>query len=111
MKYEEKTKVVAEVIRETLETQPRISSRTIARLFQRKIGITIKGPEIREHIHIIRLEGTIPMLIADGKGYRYPESRKDFWDYVQGGLQERIDLQQKVKDALLEQFFLSDKLI
>ena len=63
----------------------------------------LKGPRVRKIINFMRLTGKIELLCATSNGYYVARSPKELTDYM-NGLRDRINSQQAVFNALVDQY-------
>ena len=68
----------------------------------RSIGIKTSEPRIRHMIHILRVTGEVPRLVASSKGYYIATDTADIIEYIES-LDQRIERIRRIRDALSRQ--------
>lgn len=77
-----------------------ISGKEICKALNQKVnGPRLTGPRLRKIIQAIRITGDLPMICSTQKGYFVARTKKEIDECIQS-LQQRVNQQQKIVDAL-----------
>jgi hypothetical protein len=79
-----------------------ITNDAIRKAFKEKLGLPIPDFRVRKIINHIRINGLVPLLCANSKGYYVAKNGHEINNYIKG-LNERIGSQIAMLDAIKRQ--------
>lgn len=74
----------------------------------REAGYTITPARFRKIMHVIRVSGMVPKIVATSKGYHIATSAKELLDYLES-LDQRIEHIQNLRNAIFKQYHNGEK--